>query len=361
MCFADAVPRSHARPATVIFVGNLDSYVLANTPEWERLEELVAKAGQRGSRLEGAELDELLHRYQRTSTHLSHVRSTYGDPAVTARLTRTVASARAVIYGAQPQAAGAIRNFFLNTFPAAVWNARVAIFIAMLAFVLPAIASGIWIANSPATIDALAPPALREAFIEEDFEAYYSSSPAAEFSTMVFINNIQVSFLAFVAGIAGAVPTLLLLAFNGGRVGEAAGLFHDAGEAARFWGLILPHGLLEISAIIVAGGAGLRLGWALISPGDRPRTVALAEEAQRAASIVIGLVLVFVIAGLIEGFVTPSPLPTWARVAIGTAAFAAFWAYVIGLGPAAAAQGHTGSIRDAVRVKETPEPVASAG
>ncbi len=332
-------------------MGNLDSYVVANTPEWERLEELVQKAGSRGSRLEGDELDELLARYQRTSTHLSHVRSTYGDPQVTARLTRVVASARAVIYGPQPRAGGALRGFFAHTFPAAVWGARTAIMCSALAFFIPAIATGIWIANSPAAIDAFITPALREAYIETEFEAYYSSAPAAEFSTEVFVNNIRVSFLAFVVGIAWSIPTVLLLAFNGANIGQAAGLFHDAGEAGRFWGLILPHGLLEITAIVVAGGAGMKMGWALVAPGDRTRANALADEAQKAASIIIGLVIVFVIAGLIEGFVTPSPLDTWARVSIGVAAFAAFWAYVIAFGPAAAALGHTGSIRDSVRVE----------
>ena len=331
-------------------MSNLDSYVSQHSPEWERLEELVQKASKRGSRVEGEELDELLARYQRTSSHLSHVRSTYGDPQISARLTRTVAGARAVIYGAQPRAGGALKGFFLHTFPAAVWNARKAIFISAIALILPGIVAGIWIANSPSTIDALTTPALREAYIENDFEAYYSSAPAAEFSTQVLINNIQVSILAFVSGIAFSIPTLAVLAFNGANIGQAAGLFHDAGEAGRFWGLILPHGLLEITAIIVAGGAGIKMGWALVSPGDRTRSDALVEEAQRAASIIIGLVIVFVIAGLIEGFVTPSPLDTWARISIGAAAFFAFWSYVLALGPAAAALGHTGSITDAVRV-----------
>ena len=347
----------HARPATVEFVGNLDSYVLANTPEWERLEELVKKASTRGSRLESEELDELLARYQRTSAHLSHVRSTYADPQVTARLTRVVAGARAVIYGAQPRVGGALRGFFANTFPAAVWEARLPIFFAALAMIIPGVAVGVWIGNSPAAIDAFITPALREAYISNDFEAYYSSAPAAEFSTEVFINNIRVSFLAFVAGIAWAIPTVFLLAFNGANVGQAAGLFHDAGEAGRFWGLILPHGLLELTAIIVAGGAGMKMGGALVVPGDRTRSQALADEAQKAASIVIGLVIVFVIAGLIEGFVTPSPLDTWARVSIGVAAFAAFWGYVIALGPTAVARGHTGAIRDAVQITPVDEPL----
>ena len=322
----------------------IDGYVLEHTAEWQRLEELVALSQERRRKLTGEELDELLFRYQRVSAHLSHVRSTYQDPIVAARLTRIVAEARAVVYGHQARSRGAIRTFFRSTFPAAIWMARIPILISALAFFVPAIVVGAWLANSPAAIEAAAPPALREAYINEDFEAYYSSAPAAEFSTQVLINNIQVSFLAFVAGIAWAVPTLLVLMFNGANVGVAGGLFHDAGEASKFYGLILPHGLLEITAIIVAGGGGLRLGWSLISPGDRSRTQALVAEAQRSASIIIGLVLVFVLAGLIEGFVTPSPLDTWARVSIGVAAFLAFWGYVIALGPSAVNAGFTGSI-----------------
>lgn len=329
----------------------LDSYVLENSAEWARLEALVEQANKKSKRLVGDDLDELLMRYQRSSAHLSYVRSTYGDPQLTARLTRAVAGARAVIYGSQPRVSGALRTFFAATFPAAVWVARKQVLVAALALLLPWAIMAVWMMNSPAAIEAFAPPALREAYINEDFEAYYSSAPAAEFSSQVFINNIQVSFLAFVTGILFAVPTIALLVFNGANVGVAAGLFHDAGEASKFWGLILPHGLLEITAIIVAGGAGLRMGWSMIVPGDRTRTQSLIHEAQRSVSIILGLIIVFILAGLIEGFVTPSPLETWARISIGVAAFVAFWSYILAFGPSAAALGHTGSINDSMRIR----------
>ena len=106
-----------------------------------------------------------------------------------------------------------------------------------------------------------------------------------------------------------------------------AGLFHAAGQAPKFLGLILPHGLLELTAVCVAGAAGLRLGWTIIDPGDRPRGVALAEEARQAMVIVLGLVVVFAAAGIIEGFVTGSALPTFVRVGIGVAAEVGFLLY----------------------------------
>jgi uncharacterized membrane protein SpoIIM required for sporulation len=338
-------------------VQSLDSYVLENSDGWVRLEELVRLASHRRTKLTSEQLDELLVGYQRSSAQLSFVRSTYADPQLTARLTRVVSGARAVIYQHQARTSGAIRSFFANTFPAAVWVARTQILVSAVAMLLPWAVVAIWIANSPAAIDAFAPDALREAYINEDFEAYYSSAPAAEFSTQVLTNNIRVSFMAFVSGIMWAVPTVFLLAYNGANVGVATGLFHDAGEASKFWGLILPHGLLEITAIIVAGGAGIRLGWSLIVPGDLPRSSALVAEAQRSVSIIIGLVLVFTLAGLIEGFVTPSSLPTEARVAIGVAAFLAFWAYVLSFGPSAAAAGHSGQIRQV----RPPEPAMPDG
>ena len=159
----------------------------------------------------------------------------------------------------------------------------------------------------------------------------------------VTVNNIQVGFLAFAAGILLCVPTAYILASNGANIGQAAGLFAAVGQQPKFYGLILPHGLLELSAIVVAGAAGLAVGWAIIDPGDRTRTAALAEQGRRSAVIVLGLALAFVVAGTIEGFVTPSGLPTSMRVAIGVAACTAFWTYVIVLGRRAAAEGYTGA------------------
>src|SRR5690606_22898082 len=124
---------------------------------------------------------------------------------------------------------------------------------------------------TPAAIEAAVPGEARQAYLEEDFEAYYSSEPGTTFAARVFTNNAAVGALAFGSGILFAVPTLGVLAFNGLNVGIAAGLFHAAGDGARFWGLILPHGLLELTAIFIAGGAGLRLGWAAIAPGERTR------------------------------------------------------------------------------------------
>jgi len=153
-----------------------------------------------------------------------------------------------------------------------------------------------------------------------------------------------VAFEAFALGILGCVGTFYVLLLNGANLGVAAGLFAAVGQQAKFWGLILPHGMLELTSVFIAGGAGLRLGWTLIDPGDRRRAEALAEEGRRAVVIVLGLVLSFAVAGSIEGFVTGRPWPTALRVGIGALAEAAFLTYVTVCGRRAAAQGLTGAL-----------------
>ncbi|MBW3614065.1 MAG: stage II sporulation protein M [Actinobacteria bacterium] len=320
----------------------LDRFLATNQPVWDRLAQLTGRANGGVSRLSAAEIDELVRLYQRTSSHLSYVRTYYDDPALVARLTGLVAAAGSIVYGARPKSLRALGDFFRVTFPAALWHSRYFVAVAAALFFVPAISVGVWLANSEQAIEASAPPALREAYLNEDFESYYSSKPATEFAAQVTTNNIQVGFLAFAGGVLLCVPTAFLLVFNGGLLGVPAGLFAAAGQSPKFFGLILPHGLLELTAIVIAGAAGLRVGWSLIDPGDRPRRSALTEEGRRSVVLVLGLVATFAVAGLIEGFVTGSSLPTVARVGVGVVVEVAFLLYAWVLGQEAAARGRTG-------------------
>lgn len=323
---------------------DIDRFLATNQPLWDRLAYLTGRAGRGLGRLSAAELDELVRLYQRSSTHLSYVRTYYGDPALVARLTGLVGASGSLLYGARPRTLRAFGRFFTTTFPAAVWHSRRFVAVSAALFYVPALAMGIWLANSPEAVQATGPPALRQAYLEEDFEDYYSSEPAAQFASKVTTNNVRVAFLAFAGGIVLCVPTAFILASNGASIGTVAGLFAAAGQNPKFYGLILPHGLLEVTAIVVAGAAGLRLGWSVVDPGDRPRAVAVTEEGRRAVVIVLGLVATFGVAGLVEGFVTGSSLPTVVRVGIGVAVELAFLAYVVAQGRAAAAAGLTGTM-----------------
>ena len=323
---------------------DIDRFLATNRPAWDRLGELTRRAGGGIGRLSAAEVDELVGLYQRVSTHLSYARTYFRDPALVAQLTGLVARAGAVIYGTRPRSLRALGRFFTITFPAALWHLRRFVLVATLLSVVVAGAVGLWIARSPAALQASAPPAVREAYVNERFEDYYSASPSAEFASKVFTNNVQVAIMAFAAGILLCVVTGYILVVNAANLGFAAGLFAAAGQQAKFWGLILPHGLLELTAVFVAGAAGLRLGWTVIDPGDRPRLTALAEEGRRALVVVAGLVVAFALAGTIEGFVTGSALPTSVRVGIGVLVETAFLLYAYVFGRAAAAQGFTGAM-----------------
>jgi uncharacterized membrane protein SpoIIM required for sporulation len=257
-------------------------------------------------------------------------------------LNRLVAEANGVIYGRRAGVGPTLARFFTTTFPGAVWHARRFVLVSTLCTFLPAVAVGAWIGTSDDALEASTPESVRQAYLEEDFEEYYSSEPAGQFATEVTVNNIQVSLTAFAAGVFLCLGAALLLAFNGVNVGFAAGLFVAAGEAGKFFGLILPHGLLELTAVVVAGGAGLQMGWAIIAPGPVPRGEALAEEGRRSVAIVLGLVVAFVVAGAIEGFVTGTSLDTAVRVGIGVVAWSAFLAYVVVFGRRAEASGETG-------------------
>jgi uncharacterized membrane protein SpoIIM required for sporulation len=323
---------------------DIDRYLLQNQPGWDRLAELSGRARWHRSSLAAPEIDELVALYQRTSAQLSHVRTTYRDPELITRLTRLVADASAAIYGQRSRPGRALGRFFADTFPAAVWHLRRFVLIATIVTFLPAIGIAVWLTHDQAALDRSGSPSQRQEYVDNQFEQYYSDQPSVVFFTQVTTNNIRVSFVAFALGLFGMVPGMLILAVNGANLGQAAAWMIASGDGARFFGLILPHGLLELTSIIVAGGAGLALGWAWIAPGDRRRADALAQEGRRAAAVVLGLVTTFLMAGTIEGFLTGSGLSAAVRVTVGASVWVAFVGYIVLRGRDAAARGLTGAM-----------------
>jgi uncharacterized membrane protein SpoIIM required for sporulation len=323
---------------------DFDRFLAVNRPSWDRLSVLTRRAGLGAGRLSAAELDEFVRLYQRVSAHLSYAQTNFGDPGLVAQLSRLVASAGAVLYGSRPRTVRSLGRFFTRTFPAALWQVRRFVLVSAVLTFGPALAVGTWLANSPTAVQASGPAAVRQAYINQDFASYYSSQPAAAFATEVFTNNVRVALFAFAGGILLCLPTLYLLVTNGASLGLAAGLFTAAGQASKFYGLVLPHGLIELTSVVMAGAAGLRLGWTVIDPGDRTRAVALADEGKRAVVLVLGIICTLLVAGLIEGFVTGSSLPTAVRVGIGLTVEVGFIVYAVVVGRIAAAQGWTGSI-----------------
>jgi uncharacterized membrane protein SpoIIM required for sporulation len=309
---------------------DIDAFVARNQGDWQRLDAL-ARAARKPRTMPAGDLDELVHLYQRVGGQLAQARVAYaGDQRLVTRLTMLVNDAHTALYSERTtDPVRAVRVLFTDTFPQAIRHIRWFILAAAGLTFVPWAVFQIWLAVSPRAFDVSAPAAVREAYINTEFEDYYSSKPAAQFATEVFTNNVRVAVLAFALGIFACVLTAIVLAYNGANVGMAGGLFTHEGQWERFWGLILPHGLLELSAVVVAGAAGLRMGWCLIDPGDRRRFDALAAEGRRMAAVLLGLVVAFLLAAMVEAFVTGRPWPTSARVLIGVAVFGAFWGYVV--------------------------------
>jgi uncharacterized membrane protein SpoIIM required for sporulation len=307
---------------------DIDAWVVKHQHEWARLSELTHEA-RKPRNLSSESLDELVRLYQRVGAHLASARVSFaGDQALISRLTLLVTDAHSVLYSQrETDAKGSLITFATLTFPNSVWAIRWFIAASTFLTFVPWAVFNTWLAISPRAVNAVGPATIRDQYIHDKFENYYRSDSASTFANQVFWNNVRVAILAFALGILLCVFTAYVLAQNGAIGGTAGGLFTNIGEWQKFWGLILPHGLLELSAVIVAGAAGLRIGWTVIDPGARSRGSALGEEGRKAGNVILGLVVAFLIAALIEGFVTGQPWSTWVRVGIGVAAFVTFWGF----------------------------------
>ncbi len=331
---------------------DIDAYVAEREAQWQRLERLTSSR-----RLTGAEADELADLSARVGTHLSVVRASAGDPMLEARLTDLLARARGVLNGTSPVLLSSLVRFLTVAFPAAVYRSRwLALGVALVTIAVGTLIAT-RVAGDPSLADELLPPELQQAYVEHDFAAYYSENPAHEFGLLVWLNNARVAAMCLLLGVA-LVPLLLVLWSNTESLGTAAGFMVGHDRADVFFGLILPHGLLELTAVWIAAAGGLRLAWAWISPGARSRGSALAEEGRAAASVALGLVLVLLVSGALEAFLTPSTLPAWARVSIGASVWLGVLTYLHVLGRRAVLAGETGDLLPAERSAQQPYEAA---
>lgn len=321
---------------------DLDAYVAAKRASWNRLEKLV-----RRRRLSGSESDELLDLYQRVSTHLSVIRSASPDPTLVRYLSGLLTQARVVTSGRSVTTWRSAAGFLTRTFPAALYRLRWWWLAVMAVSVLLATLVAFWARRHPEVYSAQMTPEEIRAYVETDFENYYSEFPHHEFATLVWTNNAWVAAICIAFGVLG-VPVVWLVGTNVINVGVAAALMIAHGRGSLFFGLILPHGLLELTAVFVAGGVGLRLFWSWVVPGSRTRLASFAHEGRTAIGVALGLVVVLAVSGVIEGFVTPSSLPTWARIAIGVVAELAFLTYVWRVGGNAHRAGESGDLDESI-------------
>jgi uncharacterized membrane protein SpoIIM required for sporulation len=321
---------------------DLDAYVHAHRGAWQRLEELTRRRPRTG-----AEADELVDLYQEVATHLSVIRSSAPDPQVIGHLSSLLARARTRASGSQTAGWSGVADFFLRRFPAALYRTRAWWLTTMLTSYAVTAAMIWWLLQHAQVESALLDPKQVRELVDNDFAGYYQQSAASHFAAKVWTNNAWVAAICVAVGIFG-IPVIYLLFQNVANLALIGSIMIRHDRAGLFFGLILPHGLLELTAVFVAAGTGLRLFWAWVAPGDLTRSQSIAHEGRSAGGIVMGLAVVLLVSGIIEAFVTPSPLPTWARVGIGVAAEIAFLVYVFVPGRRAARAGWTGDLDPAL-------------
>lgn len=331
---------------------DVDAFVLAHRGTWDRLDRLI---GRRRS-LSGAEIDELVELYQRVSTHLSILRSAEkigSDSMLVGRLSSLVARARSAVTGAHAPLSSTFKRFWTVSFPVVAyrtwrwWLATATAFFAVVVIV------ALWVAGNPEVQSSLGTPSDIQQLVNHDVESYYSEHPAAAFALQIWVNNSWVSAQCIALSVVLGLPIPFVLFQNAANLGVIAGLMFSAGKGGVLLGLLAPHGLLELTAVFLSGATGMRLGWSVISPGDRPRGQVLAEQGRAVVSVAVGLVAVLLASGLIEALVTPSPLPTFARVGVGVIAEAAFLFYIAYFGRRGVKAGESGDIEDAPDVIPT--------
>lgn len=330
---------------------DLDAFVAEHATEWRQLERLAA----RRRRLSAAEVDELVSLYQRAATHLSLIRSRSPDPALVARLSRLVLAARGSLTGTPTRFWSAAGRFFVESFPATAyrawgwWAGAGAGFVAVAGWMMA------HYATHPADVLQFMTQEEVDDVVTTSFEAYYRQAAPQNFAFAVWTNNAMVSAICLASGIL-IVPVLLMLFLNAWNLGLIGGVMIGNGRPDTFFGLLLVHGMLEMTCIFLAAGVGLRVGWAWIAPGpERTRGQALAHTARSGMVVALGLAAVLLVSGIIEAFVTPYiPIPI--GLGIGGAAWLGFLAYVVLLGRPAAHAGVTGDL--AADEREAVAPMA---
>jgi uncharacterized membrane protein SpoIIM required for sporulation len=308
---------------------NLEAFQRERGPQWRELDGLLDRAGTRPERLGAEGVLELGRLYRASVADLALARRRFAGDPVLERLERLVLRARPVVYGERARRRGGLRAFVSRGYWRELRAHRATLAVALVAMFAPALLSAAWAVHDPGAAIGLMPAAYRSAADPHVRHLPTGAASQAGLASSIFTNNIQVTFLTFAGGLALGVGTVLVLAYNGLLLGTLAGLTIQAGTFSVFVRYVAPHGLLELSCISVAGAAGLGLGRALIEPGLLTRGESLRREARKAVALVLGTAPWLVLAGTVEGFVTPRDLPLGAALAVGVTLAAIFWSLAL--------------------------------
>jgi uncharacterized membrane protein SpoIIM required for sporulation len=311
---------------------NLEAFVRSREPAWTELDGLVRRARGRPERLGADGVRRLGALYRGAVADLARGRrAAPSDPAVRG-LEELVNRARATVYAVPAATRGSALSYFRAGYWRAVRDRRRVVTLAWVLLLGSAALALVWALHDPGAAAGVVPGSLAGGGGGPHRAIGLAAGQAAALSVSIFINNIGVTFMSFASGIAFGIAPAFFLIYNGVILGAVTGIAGATGHGVDVIELIAPHGMLELSCIAVSAAVGMRMGWALVEPGDRGRFEALSAEAPRAVLLVLATAPWLILAGLVEGFVTPHHLALIAALAVGLALAVPYWTCVVWLG-----------------------------
>lgn len=311
----------------------LPAFVARRRPDWDELQRLVGEL--RGRRLTLAQLSSLDRLYRRAAADLAHARAFYPATDVHRFLNQLCGAAYVEIYRPPRDRWRAVLPFFQSEFPRTVRReARfVAVSAALFAFGLAIGALVVLI--EPSGAELFVPAGVRRAVAERRMwtDNLLSIMPPSVAASAILTNNLSVIIATFALGLTAGLGTAGILLMNGIHLGAVTALCIREGMGMPLLAFVGAHGWVELSTIVIAGGAGLILGHALIEPGELPRPAFLKRRGIQAIKLVIGCAPFLALIGVVEGFVSPGDLfPAPLKIALGAVLGASFWAYLLRAG-----------------------------
>jgi uncharacterized membrane protein SpoIIM required for sporulation len=311
---------------------DIELFLTTRKTDWQAFSTLLDKAEKNISLLTTTEIGDLGRLYRAVSSDLALSQRDFPRHRLTQYLNQLVARGHSIFYRHEPVGVKSITNFVLSGFPRVYRQNAWFILAAALLFFIPAMAAGLAIGFQPDNDRWLLPSSVQRLRQQIEDHRLWTAIPIEErpySASFIMRNNIQVAFLAFGGGILAGVPSVFLMAENGLVMGGLLGLTFHYGIGFELLTFMIGHGLLELTVIMIAGGAGLSLGWAIVHPGFLRRGDALRLAAGQAVWLVLGCIPLLIIAGTIEGFISPSKEIPWAvKWAVGLISCLGLQAYV---------------------------------